>query len=53
MEQFDKLMNTVAAFVDTEILPLLDEMPSVRLHVLRQSSHFYFPPQDQERILYA
>ena len=39
--------------VSPDALPLLDEMPSVRLHVLRQSSHFYFPPQDQERILYA
>ncbi|MBP0975995.1 MAG: alpha/beta fold hydrolase [Oscillospiraceae bacterium] len=39
--------------VSPDALPLLDEMPSVRLHVLRQSSHLYFPPQDQERILYA
>ena len=39
--------------VSPDALPLLDAMPSVRLHVLRNSSHFYFPPQDQSRILHT
>ena len=37
--------------VSLDALPLLQQMPAVRLHVLRHSTHFYFPPQDQERIL--
>ena len=37
--------------VSLDALPLLQQMPAVRLHVLRYSTHFYFPPQDQERIL--
>lgn len=37
--------------VSPDALPLLHEMPAVRLHVLRSSTHFYYPPQDQIRIL--
>ena len=39
--------------VSPDALPLLHEMPAVRLHVLRHSSHFYFPPQDQSRLLHT
>lgn len=39
--------------VSPEALPLLREMKAVRLHVLRSSSHFYYPPQDRQRILHA
>ena len=36
MEQYDKLMNTVAAFVDTEILPLLDQMQADAERILAE-----------------
>ena len=39
--------------ISADALPLLETMPAVRLHVLRHSSHFYFPPQDQNRILHS
>ena len=39
--------------VSLRTLPLLHADPAVRLHVLRASSHFYYPPADEARILRA
>lgn len=39
--------------VSLRALPLLAEMPAVKLHVLRHSTHFYYPPQDMARVLSA
>ena len=39
--------------VSLRTLPLLKAVPSIRLHVLRESSHFYYPAADEERILRA
>ncbi len=39
--------------VSLRTLPLLKAVPSIRLHVLRESSHFYYPPADEARILRA
>lgn len=39
--------------VSLRSLPELKAVPSVRLHVLRESSHFYYPPADEARILRA
>lgn len=39
--------------VSLRTLPLLKAVPSIRLHVLRDSSHFYYPPADEARILRA
>ena len=39
--------------VSPEALPLLRGMTVVRLHVLRESTHFYYSPHDRQRILHA
>ena len=39
--------------VSLRSLPLLHADPAIRLHVLRASSHFYYPPADEARILRA
>ena len=39
--------------VSLRSLPLLKANPAIRLHVLRESSHFYYPAADEARILRA
>ena len=39
--------------VSLRALPLLHANPAFRLHVLRESSHFYYPAADEARILRA
>ena len=39
--------------VSLRALPLLYANPAIRLHVLRESSHFYYPAADEARILRA
>ncbi len=39
--------------VSPKTLPMLAENPALRLHILRDSTHFYYPDADRARILRA